>query len=139
MQAVRILPDLQFSLLCEDLRQESNGNLIAVGIAHQIVLPQVPITVFRMVILNRWVSGFGQFTECVRIVGPDQTTVLRKYEGKFELNQQVINATKATMVTSFEFKAPGLYNIEVLVDDVLKLRYAIPVVVMPPPAAPPGA
>ena len=139
MQAVRILPDLQFSLLCEDLRQESNGNLIAVGIAHQIVLPQLPITVFRMVILNRWVSGFGQFTECVRIVGPDQTTVLRKYEGKFELNQQVINATKATMVTSFEFKTAGLYNIEVLVDDVLKLRYAIPVVVMPPPNTPPGA
>jgi hypothetical protein len=42
-----------------------------------------------------------------------------------------------------EFKTPGLYMVEVLVDDVMKLRYPIPVIVAPPqpqaggaPAAP---
>ena len=32
MQASRILPDLQSSLVCEDIRQEANGNFILVGV-----------------------------------------------------------------------------------------------------------
>ena len=32
-----------------------------------------------------------------------------------------------------EFKAAGTHFIEVLVDDVMKLRYPIPVVLAPPP------
>ena len=34
---------------------------------------------------NRWTAGVGQFTENVRLIAPDQTTVLRKGERKFEL------------------------------------------------------
>jgi hypothetical protein len=33
-----------------------------------------------------------------------------------------------------EFKTAGTYFIEVLVDDVMKIRYPVPVVVVPPPA-----
>jgi hypothetical protein len=35
-----------------------------------------------------------------------------------------------------EFTAAGLYQVEVLVEDVMKLRYPVPVVVVPPPAQP---
>jgi len=39
-----------------------------------------------------------------------------------------------------EFKAAGTYYIEVLVDDVMKLRYPVPIIHTPPPEpqAPPA-
>jgi hypothetical protein len=36
-----------------------------------------------------------------------------------------------------EFKTAGTYFIEVLVDDVMKIRYPVPVMVMPPNQNPP--
>ena len=32
MDPSRILPDLQSSLLCEDVRQEANGNFMLIGV-----------------------------------------------------------------------------------------------------------
>ena len=43
MNATRILPDLQCSLLCEDVRPEANGNFILVGVIGWIRVPQVPV------------------------------------------------------------------------------------------------
>jgi len=36
-----------------------------------------------------------------------------------------------------EFKTAGTYFVEVLVDDVMKLRYPLPIVHTPPPEPPP--
>ena len=40
------------------------------------------------------------------------------------------------MFAGTQFEAPGVYTIEVVVDEVMKLRYPIPVVIVEPP---PGA
>jgi hypothetical protein len=133
MNATRILPDLQASLLCEEIRQEANGNLILIGVINLIRVPQLPIVAGRLCVLNRWTAGIGQFTESVRIIEPDQTTVLRQGELKFELRDPSLNATSVMVFGQLEFKLPGTYFVEVLVDDVMKLRYPIPVMVVPPP------
>ena len=78
MQATRILPDLQCSLLCEEVRQEINGNLFIIGVVNVLRVPQVPIVAGRVCIINRWTAGLGQFNESVRLVAPDQTTVISK-------------------------------------------------------------
>lgn len=137
MQATRILPDLQASLLCEEIRQEANGNLILIGVINLIRVPQLPIVAGRLCVLNRWTAGIGQFTESVRIIEPDQTTVLRQGELKFDLRDPSLNATSVMVFGQLEFKLPGTYFVEVLVDDVMKLRYPIPVMVVPPPAQTP--
>jgi hypothetical protein len=134
MQATRILPDLQCSLLCEDVRQEATGNFIIVGVLNLVRVPQLPVTAFKLCIFNRWTAGVGQFTESVRLTGPDQMTVLRKGEVKFALRDPNHNATNVTVFAQVEFAAPGVYFIEVLVDDVMKLRYPLPIVVVKPPA-----
>ena len=48
MQATRILPDLQCSLLCEEVRQEANGNLFLIGVINFIRVPQLPIVAGRL-------------------------------------------------------------------------------------------
>ncbi len=136
MQPTRILPDLQCSLLCEEIRQEVTGNFILVGVINFIRVPQLPVVALKLSLFNRWTAGVGQFTETVRFIAPDQTTVLRKGEVKFVLQDAALHATNFTIFSQVEFKTAGSYYIEVLVDDVMKLRYAVPVIVAPPPAQP---
>ncbi|HEY2328789.1 MAG TPA: hypothetical protein VGI63_03130 [Verrucomicrobiae bacterium] len=137
MNATRILPDLQCSLLCEEVRQEVNGNLFLIGVVQVIRLPQLPLVAGRICLFNRWTAGIGQFAETVRLIAPDQTTVISKGEMKFELRDPAMSATNVMFFGQVKFEVAGTYYVEVLVDDVMKLRYPVPVMVQPMPAPPP--
>lgn len=139
MNPTRILPDLQCSLLAEEVRQEINGNFILIGIFGAINVPQVPITAFKLCVFNRWTAGVGSFVENVRLVGPDQLTVLRQSQVKFVLKEANHHATNISLFAQVKFETAGVYWIEVLVDEVMKLRYPLVVnLVKPPPSqAPP--
>src|SRR6185503_14600311 len=65
MNPTRILPDLQCSLLCEEIRQEINGSFFLIGVINFIRVPKLPVVAFRLCVFNRWAAGLGQFTECV--------------------------------------------------------------------------
>jgi hypothetical protein len=132
MNPSRILPDLQCSLICEEVRQEINGNFILVGVLGFVRVPQVPVTAYKLCVFNRWTSGLGQFTEAVRLIAPDQTTVLRTGQTRFALQDPAHHATNLTLLGQVQFPAAGVYHIEVLVDDVMKIRYPFPVVLAPP-------
>lgn len=134
----RILPDLQSSLVCDNIRQEANGNLILLGVLSQVLAPDFPITASQVLIVNRWTAGKGAFTQSVRVLGIDSTTVLSKSESKFQLNDPAFSATTVVGIQNLTFKEPGPYWVEVLVDDVLKLRYAIPVFQVQQQQAPQG-
>jgi hypothetical protein len=136
MQPTRILPDLQCSLLCEDIRQEVTGNFILIGVLNFIRVPQLPIVAFRLSLFNRWTAGLGQFVETVRLIAPDQTTVLRKAETRFALQDSATNTSTISFFPQVEFKVAGAYFVEVMVDDVMKLRYPVAVIVTPPPQQP---
>jgi uncharacterized protein DUF6941 len=139
MQATRILPDLQCSLLCEEIRQEVTGNFFLIGVINFLRVPQLPVVALKLSLFNRWTAGVGQFTETARFMAPDQTTVLRKAEVKFVLQDVALHATNVTVFGQVEFKLAGTYYIEVLVDDVMKLRYPVPVILAPPPPQQPPA
>lgn len=133
MTPSRILPDLQCSLICEDIRQEVNGNFILVGVINYINVPQLPVTALKLCFFNRWTAGFGQFTESVRLIAPDQTTVLRKSDLKFALQDVALHATNVTVLGQVKFETPGAYYVEVLVDDVMKLRFPLVVNIVQQP------
>jgi hypothetical protein len=119
--------------MCEEIRREANGNFFIIGIIDYIRVPQLPVTAFKLSIFNRWTAGVGQFTESVRMIAPDQTTLMRKSEIKFELKDAASHSTNVTVFGQVEFKTPGAYFIEVLVDDVMKLRYPVPLLIVPGP------
>ena len=133
MNATRILPDLQASLLCEEVRQEANGNLFLIGLLSLIRVPQLPVVAGRLCVFNRWTAGLGQFTENIRVIAPDQTTVLCKAETRFKLRDPALHTTNVMVFGNIEFKTAGTYFVEVMVDDVMKLRYPVPVVHTPTP------
>jgi hypothetical protein len=142
----RILPDLQCSLLCEEIRQEMNGNFILIGVVNFLRVPQVPITAGRLLFFNRWTAGYGEFTGTVRLIAADQTTLLGKCDVRFSLPDPAAQATNVAVFGNITFNVAGIYFVEVLVDDVMKVRYPLPLVVAPPanpnpppPSQPPPA
>jgi hypothetical protein len=44
-----------------------------------------------------------------------------------------MNATTVTLFANVEFASAGVYYVEVMVDDVMKVRFPVHVVVVPPP------
>src|SRR5277367_6007453 len=104
MTPTRILPDLQCSLLCEDVRQEANGNFILVGVINFIRVAQLPATAIKICLFNRWTAGFGQFVETVRLIAPDQTTVLGKSEMKFTMQDVAHNVPTITVWSPIKFE-----------------------------------
>jgi hypothetical protein len=125
MQPTRILPDLQASLVCEE---------VVIGV---IRVPQVPVTAIKLCVFNRWTAGVGTFTESVRFVAPDGVTVLRQGQVKFVLQDPTHHTINVTVYGQFEIATAGVYYVEVLVDEVMKLRYPLPVILQPPPGAQP--
>jgi len=67
------------------------------------------------------------------LIAPDQSTVIRNSQVKFQLQDPSHHATNVTVFGQAKFETAGTYYVEVLVDDVLKLRYPIPVRVVQPP------
>ena len=122
--------------MCEEVRQEANGNLFLIGVVNLVRVPQLPIVAGRICIYNRWTAGLGQFNENVRLIAPDQTTVLSSGEMKFELRDPAMSASNVMFFGQVKFETAGTYYIEVLVDDVMKLRYPVPVVLAPLPNQP---
>ena len=63
---------LHYTIMCEDVRVEINHKLSLMGIFYAIQVPQLPVTLLKLVILNHW-SGEGQYLSEVRILTPDRT------------------------------------------------------------------
>lgn len=121
-----MIPDLQSSLICDDVRQERNGKFMLIGLFDAIHARQLPVTFGRMCLVTRWCSGEGTFTQRSRITHPDQQTVL--VEGK---NVQVALPTPEAAATGVEvfmnvsFPEAGTYWVEILLENDLRLRYPL--------------
>lgn len=130
---VRILPDLQCALVCEDIRREFNGKFILIGILDTLVVPQLPFRIGRLYLFKKWISGIGDFREEVHFLAPDEATVLVKTEVRFSMNTPFENAATVSVFGNLELKSPGFHYIEILIDEVRKLRIPIEVVIAPKP------
>ena len=135
MNATRILPELQASLTCESVRQETNGNLLLVGVVNYIRVPQLPAVTGHFCVFNRWTAGVGRFQQSVRLVAPDGMMV-SKGNSEFELRDPAHHATNVLGFANVELKTAGTYFVEVLVDEVMKLRAPLTVILAQPTGQP---
>ncbi|MEM7392349.1 MAG: hypothetical protein AAF492_08360 [Verrucomicrobiota bacterium] len=122
----KIYPDLQSSLLCDDVRQESNGKFMLIGLFDAINPPSLPIRYPKLFMLTRWCSGEGQFSQQTRILKPDQSSVL--VEGKkipVKLPSPESTATNVEVFVNVAFEEEGTHWIEIHLDADLKVRYPL--------------
>jgi hypothetical protein len=57
---------------------------------------------------------------------------LRTGQTRFALQDAAHHATNLTLLGQVQFPAAGVYYLEVLVEEVMKIRYPFPVVLAPP-------
>ena len=137
-----MIPDIQFSLLCEDVRREMSGNFQFLGVvADNLVVQRLPVRFFRLNIANRWTSGEGSFKQKTAIMAPDGRTPLVTGQ---EIPVKLADGSKThTTVETFlgvEFRETGTYWVEVSLDGELRMRYPFTIRIAPPrPSAAPPA
>lgn len=121
-----MIPDLQSSILCDDVRQERNGKFILIGLFDAIVAHSMPVRYPRLFMVTRWCSGQGEFHQSTRILRPDHDEAL--LEGKVipvRLPSPEATATNVEVFLNVSFEEVGTHWVEILLDGDLKLRYPL--------------
>lgn len=123
---IKIKPDLQFSVLCDDIRREENGKFILIGLFEAVNSKRFPATHPVLFIINRWCKGEGSFRQKLRIVNSkDKGIVFETDDQSFELVDIDRHHTLVSRFNNLVFPNPGKYWVEVLLDGELVLNYPI--------------
>ncbi len=128
-----MIPDLQASLLCDDVRQERNGKFMLIGIFDGLVQPISMPVCPKICLMNRWCAGLGTFTQKSRIVAPDGLTCVGEGQPvaiKLTNDQQI--ATTVEVFINLSFHQAGTHWVEILLDQKLRMRYPLHVRKMQP-------
>jgi hypothetical protein len=128
-----ILPDLQFSVLCDDVRREQNGKFILIGLFEVVGTRKLPAVHPKLTVVNRWVNGLGDFSQQIRLVSGETDAIIGKdKEIPFALSNTRRSHTVVSAFAGIRLEKAGTYWVEVLLKGELKLRYPFEVVLVKP-------
>ena len=123
---MKIKPNLQFSVLCDDVRREDNGKFILIGLFEAINAKIFPATHPALFVVNRWCKGSGEFKQKIRIVNPkDNSAIFQTDEQAFELVDIDKHHMLISRFNNIAFPNPGKYWVEILLDGELLINYPI--------------
>jgi hypothetical protein len=117
--AERTRPDLNFTILCDDIRQELGGKISLMGIFEDIYASRFPAFHSRLAIVNEWSDTTGAFDAMLRILSPDRKTIIRETASKIKIADARQKQRDISIHLNIEFKEPGTYWIENYIDGVL--------------------
>ncbi len=116
MAGTKIKPRLNFTLLCDDVRQEMGGKFSLMGLFESIFAATFPALHHRFAIVNEWSGGRGEFTIRIRLLAPDRVQVLSESESRLSLYNETQRHRDISIRYNTTFKVPGTYWIETLID-----------------------
>jgi hypothetical protein len=126
----RTMPSLNFILLCDDVRQEVGGKVSLMGLFENIYATHFPAVQTRLTIINEWSEGIGEFDVLLRILSPDQKTILRETQTRLRLTDVRVKHRDISIHLNIEFKEPGTYWIENRIDGTLVNSAPLPVLLV---------
>lgn len=113
-------PDLQFTLLCDDLRVENNGKFILIGLFDNIAAVETPVLHKKFVVVNRWGKGEGSFSEQTRILCAESGEIVAQSTPvSFKLTSMDHLHNVVSQFRNVRFPRIGKYWVEVLLDGEL--------------------
>ena len=109
---------LAYTIFCDDVRLEVGNKLSLMGVFHQIVVQQFPVTLLKFAVVSQW-RGEGSHLSEVRILTPDRRhAVVLAEPSPFEVAPGGV-ANNISFFFNVEFPAPGTYLVQTLVDSSL--------------------
>ena len=123
---MNIKPNLQFSVLCDDVRREDNGKFILIGLFEAINAKKFPATHPSLFVVNRWCKGEGTFTQRIRIINPkDKSVIFQTDDQVFELGDIDRYHTLISRFNNLVFPESGKYWVDIFLDNELMLNYPL--------------
>lgn len=117
--AEKTKPNLNFTLLCDDIRQELGGKISIMGIFENVYATNFPAIHPRLAILNEWADGIGEFDATLRILTPDKKTIIRESITRFRITDARYRHRDVSIHLNMELREPGTYWIENYLDGML--------------------
>src|SRR5256886_6060894 len=78
--------ELAYTLFCDDVRLEVGNKLSYMGVFQNIIVPQVPVWLPKLAVVNHW-RGAGAHLSEVRILMPDrQQALVVSQPARFEIS-----------------------------------------------------
>lgn len=124
----KIRPSVNFTIICDDVRQEMGGKISLMGLFENIYATKFPAIHPRLAVVTEWSEGKGEFEVRMRLIAPDRKTVLRETLSKMKLNDVNFRHRDVSLHLNVELKEPGIYWIENRIDD--ELIYSMPLKVV---------
>lgn len=110
-------PNLLYTLLCDDVRQEVGGKFSLMGLFESIYANAFPAVHPRFAIVNEWTGGKGEFSVKIRLLAPDREQIISESEAKLALYSETQRHRDISIRFNTTFKAQGTYWIETLLDN----------------------
>lgn len=123
-----IRPILQFSVLCDSVAHGPDGKAVFLGVFESF---KRPVVVPQFAICNRWINGQGRFKQKTRLLNPKLELLVETPYLEFELANRVTVANFQQMLTNVNFSQPGVYWVEVWLNEERVLSYPVPVYAQP--------
>jgi hypothetical protein len=118
-------PTLQYSIPCDDLREEASGKLLFVGVFDALECGGFPFVLPSMFVVNRWCGGAGEHRERVRLVTGSGEAIAQGRDLRFVLDEETGGCTVATRFTNVSLPGPGMCWVEVFLDGGPCRRYPV--------------
>ena len=124
-------PYLQYSVPSLEVFIDERGWLPSFNrIFYELPFPEFPFKFpgKGFFVANGWSNGEGTFTQKIKILGPDHQTVIVDSGSKtFELKNADIAFVGVNFLQEVQFEKPGIYWIQVLLNEELLLEYPMTV------------
>ena len=109
--------ELVYTLFCDDVRLEVGNKLSYMGVFQSIVVPQLPVWLPKLAVVNHW-RGEGAHLSEVRILMPDkQQALVVSQPARFEITHG--SADNISFFVNVTFPVPGQYFVQTLGDSNL--------------------
>ena len=118
-------PVLQFSVLCDGVAKGQAGKPVFIGVFDNFVRTGV---IAQFFIVNRWIYGKGKFKQKIDIKDPElNKNVVEIADQEFDLLSETSPANIITALVNAKFEKPGVYWVEVYLNNELVMSYPLPV------------
>src|SRR5439155_2514749 len=109
--------ELVYTLFCDDVRLEVGNKLSYMGVFQTIVVPQVPVWLPKLAVVNHW-RGAGAHLSEVRVLMPDrQQALVVSQPARFEITHG--SADNISFFVNVTFPLAGDYLVQTLIDSNL--------------------
>ena len=120
-------PTLDYAIVCDDVRYEVGDKISLMGVFDSIKLQSFPTVHPRLSVVAAWMDVHGVVKSEIQLVDPSGNLLRQLGVASLEQKGFRKGARHIAVALNVPFKAPGIYQIKIYLDDMVVRSIPIPV------------